>query len=257
MREPTSDSFAASPPGRSDTPRRSRLRALALGLAAIAGLVLIARAGGDALPAAAEWVEGLGYWGPAAFIALYALATVFFVPGSLLTLAGGALFGVASGVAYVFVAAVLGSSLAFLVARYGARGWVERRIATNPRFAALDRAVGEEGLKITFLLRLSPAFPFSFLNYALGLTRVRLADYLLASVGMLPATFLYVYSGRVIGDVAQLAGGANVERGDGYFLVLALGLAATVAVTALVTRTARRALAEASALTESAPLEGQ
>ena len=257
MRDSTPASFAASPPERSKTPWRSRLRALALGLAAIAGLVLIARTGGEALPAAAEWVQGLGYWGPAAFIALYALATVLFVPGSLLTLAGGALFGVLAGVTYVFAAAVLGSSLAFGIARYGARGWVEQRIATNPRFAALDRAVGGEGLKITFLLRLSPAFPFSFLNYALGLTRVRLGDYLLASVGMLPATFLYVYSGRVIGDVAQLAAGVNVERGGGYFLVLALGLAATVAVTILVTRTARRALAETTELNETAPGEGE
>ena len=91
----------------------------------------------------------------------------------------------------------------------------------------------------------------------MGLTRVRLGDYLLASVGMLPATFLYVYSGRVIGDVARLAGGANVERGAGYFLVLALGLAATVAVTVLVTRTARRALAEATELSETVTREGQ
>ena len=257
MREPTPDSLAAASPEGSETPRRSRWQALALGLAALAGLVLIARTGGEALPAAAEWVQGLGAWGPAAFIALYALAIVLFVPGSLLTLAGGALFGVWAGVAYVFSAAVLGSTLAFGIARYGARGWVEQRIATNPRFAALDRAVGEEGLKIAFLLRLSPAFPFTFLNYALGLTRVRVRDYLLASLGMLPGTFLYVYSGRVIGDVAQLAAGVNVERGGGYFLVLALGLAATAAVTVLITRMARRALDQSTEWNEMAPREGE
>ena len=199
--------------------------------------------------------EGLGAWGPIAFIGLYVLATVLFVPGSLLTLAGGALFGVTSGFVYVFVAAVIGSCLAFLLARYAAREWVEARIGANPRFAALDRAVGDEGLKITFLLRLSPIFPFSFMNYALGLTRVSLRDYMIASLGMLPATFLYVYSGRVIGDVASLAGGAGAQRGGGYYGVLALGLAATVVVTALVTRIARRALAEASLLDDPSPKE--
>src|SRR5439155_1410723 len=102
-------------------------------------------------------------------------------------------------------AATLGASAAFLVGRYLARAAVERRIAANPRFAAIDRAVGAEGRKIVFLLRLSPVFPFNLLNYALGLTRVRFADFFLASVGMLPGTVLYVYSGKLIGDVTGLA----------------------------------------------------
>src|SRR5438128_355845 len=127
-----------------------------------------------------------------------------------------------------------------------ARTAVERRIAANPRFAAIDRAVGAEGRKIVFLLRLSPVFPFNLLNYALGLTRVRFADYFLASAGMLPGTVLYVYSGKLLGDVTALAGGASVEKGAGYYAVLVLGLAATVAVTTVVTRTARRALGEAT-----------
>src|SRR5205814_2234722 len=114
-----------------------------------------------------------------------------------------------------------------------------RRIAANPRFAAIDRAVGAEGRKIVFLLRLSPVFPFNLLNYALGLTRVRFADFFLASVGRLPGTVLYVYSGKLIGDVTALAGGAPVEKGAGYYAVLVLGLAATVAVTTVVTPPAR------------------
>lgn len=234
---------------RTETPRgaaRLPFAKLALGLAALAGLVLLGRAAGDAIPEFAAWVEGLGFWGPAVFIAGYALAVVAFAPASLMTLAAGAIFGVTRGTLYVFAAATLGSCLAFLVARYVARGAVERRIAGNPRFAAIDRAIGLQGRKIVFLLRLSPVFPFNLLNYALGLTRVRFADYAVAAFGMLPGTLLYVYSGKLAGDVAALAGGVQPERGAGGTLLLWVGLAATVAATALVTRIARRALAEAT-----------
>lgn len=239
---------ARSPESEPRRPWFLRPQGILVALAAVVALFFVARIGGDSIPAVVNWLEGLGGWGPFFFVALYAMATVLFIPGSLLTLAGGALFGLASGVVYVYLAALLGSSLAFLIARYGARAWVEERLGSSPRFEALDRAVGQEGLKITFLLRLSPAFPFSFLNYALGLTRVSLRDYLIASLGMLPATFLFVYSGHVIGDVARLAGGANPERGVGDALVLAVGLGATLAATAVVTRIARRALGEATEL---------
>jgi uncharacterized membrane protein YdjX (TVP38/TMEM64 family) len=123
---------------------------------------------------------------------------------------------------------------------------VERRLAGDPRFAAIDRAVGQKGRRIVLLLRLSPLFPFNLLNYALGLTRVRFADFVAASIGMLPGTLLYVYYGKVVGDVARLAGGAGVPRSPGYYAVLATGLVATVAVATVVARTARRALEEAT-----------
>jgi len=231
------------PPGRGALVRR-----VAIGLIVLAIFFLLARVVGGQLPALASWVESLGAWGPLVFITLYILAIVLFVPGSILTLAGGALFGVLLGTVYVFVAAVLGSCLAFLIARYGGRQFVERRLGQNPRFDAVARAIAQNGLKITFLLRLSPAFPFTLMNYALGLTRVRFPDYILASFGMLPATVLYVYSGRVIGDVAALAGGAPPQQGAGQYVLLAVGLIATLAVAIIVTRIARRALAE---LTES------
>jgi uncharacterized membrane protein YdjX (TVP38/TMEM64 family) len=210
---------------------------------AAGALLLLLRELGGTLPRFAEWVEGLGFWGPGAFVLGYAVAAVALLPGSLLTLAAGALFGLARGTAYVLVGATLGACLAFLIARYLARGAVERRISAHPRFAAVDRAIGGEGLKIVFLLRLSPVFPYNVLNYALGLTRVRFRDFLLASVGMLPGTLLYVYYGKVLGDVAAAASGATVERGTAYWVTLGLGLAATVAVTFVVTRAARRALA--------------
>jgi uncharacterized membrane protein YdjX (TVP38/TMEM64 family) len=213
-------------------------------VAAVALMLIAGRRLGALIPAFTTWVDGLGVWGPVAFVAGYAIATVAFVPGSLLTLAAGAIFGLGKGTALVLVAATLGASAAFLVSRYAARGLVERRLAGNERFAAIDRAIGTEGRKIVLLLRLSPVFPFNLLNYALGLTRVRFADYLVASIGMLPGTLLYVYYGKVAGDVARLAGGAAVPRGAAYYGFVALGLVATVVVTTLVTRTARRALQE-------------
>jgi uncharacterized membrane protein YdjX (TVP38/TMEM64 family) len=225
----------------SRTSSAARIAVLVVGLAA---LVILGRQAGHHIPQFAQWVNGLGVWGPLVFVFGYALATVAFVPGSLLTLAAGAIFGLAKGVIYVFIAAILGSSSAFLVSRYLARQTIERRLAANPRFAAIDRAVGAQGRKIIFLLRLSPVFPFNLLNYALGLTQVRFVDYVMASVGMLPGTLLYVYYGKLAGDVAVLAGGAAPEKGAGYYAVLILGLVATIIVTTLVTRTARRALRE-------------
>lgn len=219
---------------------------IAVGVIALFGLLYLAREGGAYVPAFAQWVDSLGAWGPAAFVVGYAIATVVLLPVFILTLAAGAIFGISEGVVFVFIAAVLGSAVAFLVARYLARGMIEHRIAGNERFAAVDRAVGADGRKIVFLLRLSPVFPFTLLNYVLGLSQVRFADYLIASIGMLPGTLLYVYYGKLAGDVAALAGGATVQKGTGYYAVLILGLVATLLVTLMVTRTARRALAEAT-----------
>ncbi len=218
----------------------------ALTVVLIAGLVVLGRMAGGRLPELAVLLQGLGLWGPIVFVAVYALATVAFVPGSILTLAAGALFGLWRGVLLVFVAAVLGASAAFLVSRHLARPAIENRLAGNVRLAGIDRAIGEGGGWIVFLLRLSPVFPFNLLNYALGLTRVRFVDYLWASIGMLPGTFLYVYYGKVAGEVATLAGGAKVSHGAGHYVLLAVGLIATLIVTLLITRTARRALQAAT-----------
>jgi uncharacterized membrane protein YdjX (TVP38/TMEM64 family) len=222
----------------------SNLLRIAIGLLALAALWFVAREVGDAIPRVAAWIEGLGFWAPVIFIAAYAASVVALVPASILTLAAGAIFGLLKGTVYTFIAATLGAIGAFLVARHLARGVVSQRIAQNPLFASIDRAIGGQGLKVVFLLRLSPVFPFSLLNYALGLTGVRLRDYALASLGMIPATLLYVYYGKLIGDVAALAGATAVERDWAYWAVLIVGLIATVAVTTIVTRAARRALKE-------------
>lgn len=215
-------------------------------LAILVAVVFAGRRAAALVPQFASYINGLGALGAVVFVVGYALACVAFIPGSLLTLAAGAIFGLGKGVALVFVGATAGSTLAFLIARYAARGWVEQRLAGNARFAAIDRAIGADGRRIVTLLRLSPAFPFSLLNYALGLTQVSLRDYVIASLGMLPGTVLYVYYGRLAGDVAALASGTQAPKGAGYYAVLGLGLVATIVVTALVTRTARRALRDAT-----------
>lgn len=212
-----------------------------LGLAVLALLIFGGRSAAAYVPRFAAWVEGLGVLGPVVFILGYAVATVAFIPGSVLTLAAGAIFGVAKGTVFTLLGATLGASLAFLVARYLARGAIERRIAGNPRFAAIDRAVGREGFKIVALLRLSPVFPFNLLNYSLGLTKVRFLHYFAASAAMLPGTLLYVYYGAAAGSLASAVGG-KTEKGTGDWVVLGLGLLATVVVTTYVTRLAGKAL---------------
>ena len=212
----------------------------------LVAIVVGGRKLGALVPTFAQYIEGLGALGPIVFVLGYAAATVAFVPGSILTFAAGAIFGLTKGVALVFVAATLGSTIAFLVSRYLARGAIQRRVAGNARFAAVDKAIAAQGRRIVMLLRLSPVFPFSLLNYALGLTRISLRDYVFASVGMLPGTVLYVYYGKLAGDIATLSGGTAPPRDTGYYVVLGLGLVATIVVTTIVTRTARTALRTAT-----------
>lgn len=244
LRQATSEPGAAeagAPRGRA-----GRILKAALVLAAVVALVVLGGQAAPYLESFKEWVQGLGVWGPVAFIAGYALATVAFAPGSILTLAAGSIFGIAYGVLYVFTAATIGASAAFLVARYVARRAVERRVQGDPRFAAIDRAVADEGRKIVLLLRLSPIFPFNLLNYALGLTSIRFVDYLVASVGMLPGTLLYVYLGAVGGDAAAAAGGMADQTSLLEWSFRIVGLLATIIVTVVITRTARSALREAT-----------
>ena len=225
------------------TRNRLPIARVLVGIVAIIALVALGREFGGLVPRFVEWVEGLGTLGPIVFMLGYVVATVAFIPGSVLTLAAGAIFGLGQGVIYVMIGATTGASLAFLLARFVAREAIAQRVAGNPRFAAIDRAVGREGFKIVVLLRLSPVFPFNMLNYGLGLTNVRFTDYVAASIGMLPGSFLYTYSGFVVGDIVRLAGNAGPERN---YAVVALGLAATIAVTTIITRTARRAIKEAT-----------
>lgn len=230
-----------------ETRGQGKTIALLVGMVVVVAVLLtLGKQVAGYLPQFAEWVESLGVWGPVAFIVGYAVATVAFVPGSVLTLAAGGIFGLWKGTGLVLVGATLGATLAFLVSRYGARGWVETRIRGNQRFEAIDRAVGKDGFKVVTLLRLSPVFPFNLLNYALGLTQVRLGHYVAACLGMLPGTFLYVYYGFTAGSLAKAVSDGGSQRGTEFWIFVGAGLLATVIVTVFVTRRARRALEEAA-----------
>jgi uncharacterized membrane protein YdjX (TVP38/TMEM64 family) len=187
-------------------------------------------------------VQGVGPAAPAAFILIYAFAVVALIPASLLTIAGGAVFGLFRGVIYSLIGATLGSTGAFLIGRYAARRLVARRLAAMPRFVAIERAVSARGRRIVLLLRLSPVVPFNFLNYALGLTTISVWDFMFASLGTVPGAFVYTYAGKVTGEALALAGKAEVPKNASYYAVLLAGLVATIAATTVVTRTARRAL---------------
>jgi uncharacterized membrane protein YdjX (TVP38/TMEM64 family) len=189
-----------------------------------------------------EWIARLGPLGPAVFIAIYILACVLFVPGSILTLGAGVLFGVIQGSVIVSIASTLGATCAFLVGRYFAREWVARKMEGREKFKALDEAVAKEGWKIVGLTRLSPLFPFNLLNYAFGLTKVSLRHYFFASwIGMMPGTVMYVYIGSLAGDLAMI-GGQERGKTPAEWALYIVGLMATVTVTVYVTRLARRAL---------------
>ncbi len=186
-----------------------------------------------------ERIAELGAWAPLVFVGAYLLATVLLIPGSVLTLGAGAVFGLGWGLVWVTLGANLGAQCAFLIGRYLARNWVAGKIANSAAFNAIDKAVASEGWKIVGLTRLSPAFPFTFLNYAFGLTSVSFRDYALATFfGMMPGTVLYVY----LGAIAQ-AGIQSEGRTPGQWALLIIGLLATLAVTVFITRVARRALA--------------
>ncbi len=193
---------------------------------------------------ALQWVDGLGAVGGLVFVALYILATVAFLPGSILTLGAGVVFGVFLGSFYVFIGATLGATAAFLVGRYLARGWVSRKIEHNASFRAIDSAVANDGFKIVLLTRLSPIFPFNLLNYAFGITGVSLKDYFLGSIGMLPGTLMYVYIGSLAGSLARIGTGDQPTNPTLEWAIRIFGFVATVVVTVYVTRIARKALSD-------------
>jgi uncharacterized membrane protein YdjX (TVP38/TMEM64 family) len=166
----------------------------------------------DVLNAAAleAWVQRAGIWGPAIFMGVYALATVLFLPGALLTLAGGALFGPVLGTLYSLTGATLGATLAFVIARYVASGCVVRK-AGGWTGKVID-GVEREGWRFVAFVRLVPLLPFNLLNYALGLTRIRLLHYVVASyVFMLPGALAYSYLGYA-GREAVAGGEGMIQK---------------------------------------------
>lgn len=169
-----------------------------------------------------DWVSQLGVLAPLVFIACYAIATVFFLPGLLFTLAGGALFGPVYGTLYNLAGATLGATLAFLTSRYIAQDWAAQRAGS--RLRSLVEGVENEGWRFVAFVRLVPLFPFNLLNYALGLTRIRLSHYVITSfIFMAPAGAAYTYLGYAGRELA--GGGEDVVRKA----LLAIAVVATIA----------------------------
>jgi uncharacterized membrane protein YdjX (TVP38/TMEM64 family) len=189
----------------------------------------------------------LGPWGPVLFVATYTVAAVTLAPAFLLTFAAGAVFGLWEGTLLVYAGTVLGSAAVYALASPLARSRLLQWMDRDPRVAAVRGAVVGDAVWVMFLLRLSPLVPYVLLNYALALAGVRFRDFMLASVGMLPPIIMYVYYGKIVGDVAKLAAGIAPPRGPEYYVVVGAGLVATVVATTMITRAARRAIEQQQA----------
>ena len=184
------------------------------------------------------WVESLGILGVVAFAAIYIVGTVLLVPGAPMTIAAGVIFGFWA-LPLVVASATTSASLAFLIARYFARSRVKALVEKKPVYAAIDEAITEDGWKIVGLVRLSPLVPFSLQNYLFGATEVGFLGYFLATLfGIIPGTLVYVWLGTIGGST----GGDSA--GPGQWVLLALGLAATVIVSFVVGRKAQQKLAK-------------
>jgi uncharacterized membrane protein YdjX (TVP38/TMEM64 family) len=193
-----------------------------------------------ALKGALDWIEGLGVLGMVVFVVLYIVACIFVLPGPALTLGAGAIYGLPIGFALVSVGSTLGASCTFVIGRYFARDWVEAKVSSNKTFSLIDEAVAQQGWKIVFLTRLTPLIPFNIQNYGYGLTKVSLLPYAVASwIGMMPGTVLFTYVGTLGGEAA--GGDSSVAS----WVMRGVALVATILVTVVITRIAKRALDEA------------
>ncbi len=196
------------------------------------------------LQAAVTWIQANPGISWLVFIVLYVTATVSLFPAVVLTLAAGAIFGVVKGSILVSVASITGAALAFVIGRTVAREQAQRFVARMPKFMALDKAIEKKGFIVVLLTRLSPLFPFVLQNYAYSVTSINFRNYFIASwIGMLPGTVMYVYFGSLATNLAAVFSG-DIEQGNAGMALFLVGLAATVAVTVLVTKVASKALKE-------------
>lgn len=235
-------------PGRFLQRKVAMTRWLSVGLVLAAVLLLMRALPTEKLFGVVQtWIEGLGIWGPLALGAIYILATLLFIPGSVLTLAAGAIFGLVQGTLIVSLSSTTAAALAFLIARYFARAKVRHWIEQSPKLSAVDEAIGEQGWKIVALLRLSPAVPFNLQNYLYGVTAVRFWPCVLASWGaMLPGTFMYVYLGSIGGAAA-----AGRETSAAEWTLRTIGLLATIVVSVYIARLARNAIHQRTEIGEN------
>ncbi|MDD5305377.1 MAG: TVP38/TMEM64 family protein [Elusimicrobia bacterium] len=198
----------------------------------------------DLLHHALLYIASLGAAGQAAFIVLYASSCLVFLPVSVLTFGAGALYGIRTGFALVWIGAMAGACASFLIGRHWLRWWVEKRLARHPMFAAIDAAVSAEGWRVVFLTRLTPLLPFTLQNYAYGLTRVKFGEYAAATcVGISPGSLMFVYLGAAAGEAFK-AGTHGRVRTRAEWAFYGVGLLATVIAVTLIGREAGRALAK-------------
>lgn len=190
-----------------------------------------------------EWARQHPVAGPVSYIVAVIFATVLFVPGSVSMMIAGFLFGLVPGLLFAVIGITSGAQCAFLVGRKGARGWVEKKVASSPRLDAIEKGLREEAFLIVALTRLSLIIPFNVLNYAYGVTSVKARTHLVATaLGMLPAIALYVYLGTLARDLGQILSGEATPSSLGYWITAA-GILAVVVLTWAIHRTASRALA--------------
>ena len=180
--------------------------------------------------------------GIAAFVPLYALWVTLLLPGVWASMVAGALYGTWGGSFLVFLGACLGAEAAFLLGRTWLRDWARRRLLAFPRLQAIEQGVSREGLKLVLLTRLSPAFPFSLLNFCYGLSEVSLRDYTLGLVGIIPGTIFFCGLGALAGDVARFGEVLSGQADPATWALRVVGLLATVASVWLVGRAAQRAI---------------
>ncbi|MES2522053.1 MAG: VTT domain-containing protein [Gemmatimonadota bacterium] len=217
---------------------KSVVRALPL-LAPVAIGLLGARLLTPFLPDLTRMVGSTGVWAPVVFIAVYVAVVVLMLPAFMVIIVGGAVFGFGKGVVLSMVGAMIGGTIAFLIARHFARDLVLRRIAAHPALASIDRVVGDSGMKIVFLLRLSQAVPYVLSNYALGVTRVRLLDFVVGTLGLIPTVLTF----SAYGSASTAFGGSGAPTTSPW--VVGLSIVATVILALVLGRIAKRALQEA------------
>jgi len=187
-------------------------------------------------------IRNLGPSGMILFTLLYVACAVTLAPSLLLTIAAGAIYGVWRGSALVFLSATLGACVVYALAYRMAGTRILVPLMKNRRVRIVRTAVSGRDARVQMLLRLSPIIPYVLLNYALGLSRVPFRDFFVACLGMIPAIVMYTYYGKVVGDVAKLAAGVAPPHGPEYYIMLAVGVIATIVASMMVTRAARRAI---------------
>ena len=210
-------------------------------LVPVVGAIVCGKLLAPYLPQFTAWVETLGVWGPVAFMAVYILGVICLMPVFLLIIAGGAIFGILKAFLFSMTSALTGGILAFMISRYLIRGFVYKKISNHPKLVALDRVVGEDGLKLVFLLRLSPVIPFVLSNYALGITRVKPGQFVIGTLGLAPMALSYAALGSAAGAVDA------AEKSAVSMPVVIAGIAATLILGLLVARIVQRALVAAEA----------